>query len=66
MIEVSDLFKLNRFHTPPRYRLFSMGMCTVSGGWTYYDEDLGSRYANRAEVVPDGDLLPRMSRAQVC
>ncbi len=42
MIDISDLFKLNRFHKPPRYRLFSMGMCTICGGWTYYDEDLGA------------------------
>jgi hypothetical protein len=41
MIDISDLFKLNRFHKPSRYRLFSMGMCTICGGSTYYDEDLG-------------------------
>lgn len=38
---ISNMFRANRFQKSSGLKFFSMGMCTICGGWTYYDEDLG-------------------------
>lgn len=39
--DISDMFRANRVNKSSDSRLLSMGMCTICGGWTYYNEDLG-------------------------